>query len=91
MGKEGWEGRMPVRVVREGVNRSVLTWPYVKTEESESNKRVKFHEIEDNFILLYLATNKVGYLKRKSMIFWKELKNLPNFLELHSSLSSFDE
>lgn len=31
MGKEGWEGHMPVCVVQEGVNRSVLTWPYVKT------------------------------------------------------------
>lgn len=69
MGKKGWEGHMPVPVVQKGVNRSVLTWPYVKTEESENNKGMKFHEIEDYFIWLYLAKNKVGYLKRKSMIF----------------------
>lgn len=67
MGMEARERRVSVRIVQEGVNRNVLTSPYMKTEESMNYNSVNFCSTcstEDNFILLYLSKNTVEYLKK---------------------------
>lgn len=60
---------MPVPVSRQ--EWTEVFWLDLMWRQESENKRVKFYEIEDNFIWLHLAKNKAGYLNSKRA---KELK-----------------